>query len=229
MAMEIKTLDVKNSEEQSTIEFWSQFGWVLKSSQRGYNKDSHLETRGEDTYSVTETVDFTKLVFERDKNAPNYGKIVSLEKEYFEIQASMPNEEPKVNCRHYNSIEAFAEGAKPDVRTFKQFAPTLFPGIIGAVLAFAGLFVLGSLGFVKWIIAAAGAAILVVSFVIGSSRKKTALASALDKTDEECRKKLEHKYAENNKKYDEESGKVREYNQKKSRINEILKELDSLI
>lgn len=40
--MEIKTLDVKNSEEQSTIEFWSQFGWVLKSSQRVYNKDSHL-------------------------------------------------------------------------------------------------------------------------------------------------------------------------------------------
>lgn len=229
MAMEIKTLDVKNSEEQSTIEFWSQFGWVLKSSQRVYNKDSHLETRGEDTYSVTETVDFTKLVFERDKNAPNYGKIVSLEKEYFNVQASMPKEEPKVNCRHYNSIEAFAEGAKLDVRTFKQLAPTLFPGIIGAVLAFAGLFVLGSLGFVKWIIAAAGAAILVVSFVIGSSRKKTALASALDKTDEECRKKLEYKYAENNKKYDEESGKVREYNQKKSRINEILKELDSLI
>lgn len=85
------------------------------------------------------------------------------------------------------------------------------------------------MGFVKWIIAASGAAIFVVSFVIGSSRKKTALASALDKTDEECRKKLEHKYAENNKKYDEESGKVREYNQKKSRINEILKELDSLI
>ena len=38
-----------------------------------------------------------------------------------------------------------------------------------------------------------------------------------------------YKYAENNKKYDEESGKVGEYNQKKSRINAILKELDSLI
>lgn len=227
--MEIKTLDVKNSEEQSTIEFWSQFGWVLKSSQRVYNKDSHLETRGEDTYSVTETVDFTKLVFERDKNAPNYGKIVSLEKEYFEIQASMPKEAPQVNCRHYNSIEAFAEGAKPDVRTFKQFAPTLFPEIIGAVLAFAGLFVLGSLGFVKWIIAAAGVAILVVSFVIGSSRKKKALASAINKTNEKCRAILESKYAENNKEFEKESGKVREYSQKTAKQRDILKELDSLI
>ena len=47
MAMEIKTLSVKNSEEQRTIEFWSQFGRVLKSSQRVYNKDSHIETRGD--------------------------------------------------------------------------------------------------------------------------------------------------------------------------------------
>ena len=91
MAMEIKTLEIKNSEEQSTIEFWTQFGWQLKSSQRVYNKDSHLESRGDSTYSVTETVDFTKLVFERDKNGPNYSKIVELEKEYFSKAATLSN------------------------------------------------------------------------------------------------------------------------------------------
>lgn len=41
--MEYKTRDVNNEDEASTIEFWSRFGWTLKSSQRVYNKDTHLE------------------------------------------------------------------------------------------------------------------------------------------------------------------------------------------
>ncbi len=85
MAMEIKTLDIKNEAEAETIEFWTQFGWNLKSSQRVYNKDTHLERRGDDTYSVTETVDYTKLVFERDKNGPHYAEIVALEDEFFRL------------------------------------------------------------------------------------------------------------------------------------------------
>ncbi len=89
MAMEIKTLEIENSEEQATIEFWTTFGWNLKSSQRVYNKDSHLEQRGNETYSVTETVDYTKLVFERDKNGPNYAEIVRLEREFFQLSEDM--------------------------------------------------------------------------------------------------------------------------------------------
>lgn len=44
--MEYKTRDVNNEDEASTIEFWSRFGWTLKSSQRVYNKDTHLESSG---------------------------------------------------------------------------------------------------------------------------------------------------------------------------------------
>lgn len=234
--MEIKLLEVQNSEEQGTIEFWAQFGWGLKSSQRVYNKDSHLETRGDTIYSVTETKDFTKLVLERDKDAPNYTKIVSLEKEYFELHPSMPEEEPKKNAKHYSSIEEFASGETPDVRTFKQKAPTLFAGLFGFILAVAGAFFLGSLGAFKWIIAVVGVAIFVCSCVMGSSRKKKALASALDKTDKDCRAILECKFSDNNKNAERESEEVKKYNEavakyadEVNRKAEIIKELETLI
>lgn len=202
-----------------------------KSSQRGYNKDSHLETRGEDTYSVTETVDFTKLVFERDKNAPNYGKIVSLEKEYFNVQASMPNEEPKVNAKHYSSIEEFASGEKKklDVRTLKQKVLSLFLMLLGLRVAFALENVSGGSKTLIYIVQVIGLAMFVVGCIMIPVNKKKALASAINKTNEKCRAILESKYAENNKEFEKESGKVREYSQKTAKQRDILKELDSLI
>ncbi len=143
MAMEIKTLDVKNSEEAATIEFWQQFGWVLKSSQRVYSKDSHLETRGDSTYSVTETVDFTKLVFERDKNGPHYAEIVSLENEYFysiDELGKAEKEETAVRNRWK------AQENRMDFRTQEQKQATsrakkkaLIPLISGGTLALVGL------------------------------------------------------------------------------------------
>lgn len=116
MAFEIKTLEIKNSEEDSTIRFWAQFGWSLKSSQRIYNKDSHLEKRGDEVYSVTETVDYTKLVFERDKAHPNYKQIVELETEYFAILNGLPKEVP-TRIEGYSSPEEWAKKTGQDLRT----------------------------------------------------------------------------------------------------------------
>lgn len=134
MAMEIKTLEIKNSEEQETIEFWAQFGWQLKSSQRIYNKDSHLEQRGNSTYSVTETIDFTTLVFERDKNGPNYSTIARLEREYFSIDPG--------TCPHSEAIDSIniwaqkAQKAKKDLRPGKQHKIITWGSVIlgGALL-----------------------------------------------------------------------------------------------
>lgn len=94
--MEYKTRDVNNEDEASTIEFWSRFGWTLKSSQRVYNKDTHLESSGNGLRSVTETTDFTRLVFERDKGMPNYSQIAELENRYLTLLSQRPIE-PKMN------------------------------------------------------------------------------------------------------------------------------------
>ena len=166
MAMEIKTLEIKNSEEQSTIEFWTQFGWQLKSSQRVYNKNSHLESRGDSTYSVTETVDFNKLVFERDKNGPNYSKIVELEKEYFSKAATLSNK-PTVSVT-YDSLEKWARATKQDVRNGVQKA-LFYIMLIGGIALVALLEVFNSP--ITMALQVAGIVSIVLSFITKSAFK----------------------------------------------------------
>lgn len=108
MPVEVKTLNVANSQEGSTIQQYLDFGWTLKSSQRIYNKDSHLESRGEETYSVTETIDFTKLVFERETNIPNYRILSKLEREYLINQDSLPEDIPECP-RDIGTVNDFAK------------------------------------------------------------------------------------------------------------------------
>ena len=114
MAKEAKTLNVNNYEEQAVIEEHQAFGWSLHSSQRIFNRDSHLETRNGDLYSVTKTVDFTKLVFERDTCMSNYYKLKSLEEEYEELQKTIDRYNSEEYSRMYNkyppstSLEQFA-------------------------------------------------------------------------------------------------------------------------
>ncbi len=84
MAFEMRTVDVVNEREEYIVNLYLSFGWTLKSSQRVYCKDTYPEfsqgTNG-DLYvrNITNIVDYTKLVFERDKNLPNYHQIVALE------------------------------------------------------------------------------------------------------------------------------------------------------
>lgn len=95
--LEVKTLKVDGSKEESTVELMQNFGWNFVSSQEVNNTDSHLERQGDTLYSVTTKEKYVKLVFNREKNQPNYSKIVALENEYYSVLKSEPLILSKVN------------------------------------------------------------------------------------------------------------------------------------
>lgn len=88
--IESKSITCKPAEENATIEKFQRFGWALESSQEIFNKDSHLELRGNTQYSVTETTNYVKLVFKRDKDMPYYNEIVVLENKYDSVHLPAP-------------------------------------------------------------------------------------------------------------------------------------------
>lgn len=230
MAMEYKTVDVKNEEEQNTIKFWGQFGWNLKNSQRVYNKSSHLEDRGGSTYSVTETMDFTKIIFERDKSMPNYAKIVSLEEEYLRIEKFMPKEEPECPSGRYSSIEAFAKANKNlDLRSNQETAPTWILGALGVISVLYGLFSPGGEKILDWILFAGGVVAIIASCIIGSIIRKKVFKGALDNSNKKARAELERKYNGYLKGCEEKLERYRKYNDDKYRMNAIISELEDLI
>ncbi len=89
MALEYKTLNADNDEADDIVNIHASFGWELQNSQRVFEQDTHLEFSHYDANDnkvydqVTETTDFTKLVFKREKNAANYDEVVSLENNYY--------------------------------------------------------------------------------------------------------------------------------------------------
>ena len=96
MAKEIKTLTVAPNEDAQTIYNLQCFGWTLLSSQEVYNKDSHLEAWGKNTYSVTQTTHYVKLIFERDTTKiVNYSQIRRLEDAYMAVPCPKQNPAPK--------------------------------------------------------------------------------------------------------------------------------------
>lgn len=88
--LETITKKVSPKNEQHTIDVMNCFGWKLKSSQEVNVSDSHLENRYGDLYSVTNKEHYVKLLFEREKEMPNYDRIVKLEYEYYSILNSEP-------------------------------------------------------------------------------------------------------------------------------------------
>lgn len=83
--LETKSLSVRPSDEQSTIDLYANFGWNLQSSQEVKTKDSHLEKKGDAIYNVTESEHYIKLVFQREKSMPNYDEIANLERQYYDV------------------------------------------------------------------------------------------------------------------------------------------------
>lgn len=218
MAMEIKTLEVANDKETATIEFWSQFGWQLKSSQRVYNKNSHLEQRGNDTYSVTETVDFTKLVFERDKNGPNYKRIAELEERYFQTEKRI-DAAKGFKITKISEKKEWAEETKPDMRGgFQKVLPFLILGVSAVVL-----FALEKYDYTAtMIVQGICLAMIPGSFIIKGIVKKNALKKAIEGTNEASADKLNQLYE----KY--RTGAVNN-NRAVLEMEEILKELETLV
>lgn len=90
--IESKSVTCKPAEENPTIEKYQRFGWALESSQEVFNKDSHLELHGNTQYSVTETTNYVKLVFKRDKDMPYYNEIVALENKYDTVHLPDPGQ-----------------------------------------------------------------------------------------------------------------------------------------
>ena len=100
MAKEIKTLKVIPANEARTIRAYQCFGWKLLNNQEVYSKDSHLDSG----WSVTETVHYVKLTFERDPaTLKYYDELRRLENMYYSVPA--PPKRPK-------DLGAFAVGIR---------------------------------------------------------------------------------------------------------------------
>ncbi len=80
------TIQVHPNDEQSQIQLMEKFHWNLLSTQEIKVKDSHLESRGDSIYSVTNSEHYIKLAFSRDLDSPNLAEIRQLEKEYFSLK-----------------------------------------------------------------------------------------------------------------------------------------------
>lgn len=95
MAKEYKTIKVHPNDEARMIRETQCFGWSLVGNQEVHFKDSHLESWGRDTYSVTRTTHYVKLTFERDPaTLQNYDQLRRLENTYLSVPG--PGKEPFV-------------------------------------------------------------------------------------------------------------------------------------
>ena len=96
MAKETKFIQVHPDVVEATIKDWQMFGWeMIGAPQEIYNKDSHIEQRGERQYSVTETTHYVKITFQRDNKMPHYDELVDLEKRYNSLPCNIPQYEPE--------------------------------------------------------------------------------------------------------------------------------------
>ena len=80
--IESKSMSVLTKDENFFIKKAEQFGRELLSSQEINVKESHMEDRGDDLYSVVTSQNYVKLAFKRDREMKNYDKIVEIENEY---------------------------------------------------------------------------------------------------------------------------------------------------
>lgn len=114
---ETQSITVAPHEEQATIEKYEMFGWNCVSSQTVDSKDSHLESRDDGLYNVTEHVNYVKLVFKRDRDMDYYRQIVNCESRYDDLMRRKPY------------------GRSP--RFFQILG--IIPMVLGALLVFSGI------------------------------------------------------------------------------------------
>lgn len=87
--IESMSLTVAPWDEQGAINDFQAFGWHLSTSQEVYDNSVKFERRYGDLYQVTSTTNYVKLLFQRDKNMPNYAKICEFEELYFNAKKVM--------------------------------------------------------------------------------------------------------------------------------------------
>ncbi|MCX6639030.1 MAG: hypothetical protein NTW14_00930 [bacterium] len=79
------SFQVHPNDEQEQINLMQQFHWSLLTSQEIKTVDSHLEQRGDDIYSVTNSEHYVKLTFSRELDLPNLNEIKRLEQSFFSL------------------------------------------------------------------------------------------------------------------------------------------------
>lgn len=82
---ESMSFQVHPNDEQEQINLMQRFHWSLLNSQEIKTVDSHMEQRGDDIYSVTNSEHYVKLTFSRELDLPNLGKIKQLEQQFFAL------------------------------------------------------------------------------------------------------------------------------------------------
>lgn len=194
---EIRSLDVANEEEIACIEFHQNFGWKYKSSQRIYSKNTRLERWDLSVVSVTETTDFTKVVFERDRETKNYHQLVALEQEYLSLCNRIPDAPPAFHDK-CATIEQWAAAAKP---TIIKNRAGIFTVLLTAILCGSAVFYDTSvhnaevnLSSLLMLLIPCFIISMIVSLTFESIRNRTALRSALKAKNSKYRSELERKY-----------------------------------
>lgn len=203
MAKEIKCIDVENDEEEDYIKVFQKFGWELKSSQRIFNQDSRpvgaISYEGLTyVHSETDTVNFTKLVFERDTKIPNYYKLKKLEEEFWELSEDVSYEKPYMPP-HVKTMEDWAKHFEPDLRIKKEKVRLhVFFSIIMAVLVY-GMIAIGEIfedfgTLAAWGAVIGGILLGVVWYRSNKRAQKRALRIALKPKQSNYRSALERLY-----------------------------------
>ena len=194
---EFKSLDVANAEESAWITLYQNFGWIHKSSQRVFAKDTHLERRDCSVVQVTETTDFTKIVFERDQETKNYSQLVALEQEFFSLTARIPDQPP----RYYDkcaTIEEWATAAKPVLLKTGMGIITVLLTIIlsGIVIGYDTLInhVKITLSSVLMILFPCLIVSILIAYIYDSIRSRAAVRQALSDPNSKFRPELDRKY-----------------------------------
>lgn len=82
---ESTSFQVHPNDEQEQINLMQKFHWSLLNSQEIKTVDNHLERRGDDIYSVTNTEHYVKLTFTRELDLPNLSEIRRLEQKFFAL------------------------------------------------------------------------------------------------------------------------------------------------
>jgi hypothetical protein len=82
---ESTSFQVHPNDEQKQIKLMEAFHWSLLNSQEVKTVDSHLERRGDNIYSVTNSEHYVKLTFSRELDLPNLDKIKQLEHQFFSL------------------------------------------------------------------------------------------------------------------------------------------------
>ena len=197
MAIEVKSVDVKNEYESESIRLHQDFGWTFKSSQRVFNQNTRLENRNDGTHAVTETVDFTKLVFERDTNMKNYEKLKQLDEWYSSTVEYLAS---RGEAKYPSTIpmEEWAKQEKPDCSTDSIFLFAIGLSIVSDVaLTAIEMIAFGNnvWNFIPLLVPAAFIGFVFYK-IVNPISKKIALHKALHEPNSDYRKRLEALYKE---------------------------------